>query len=81
MKVNPGAARSEVTGVVDGVLQVKIAALPQKSKANRELISFLAGALGVKKSAVSIIKGESGRHKLVSVEGLTPQEIIKHLSR
>jgi uncharacterized protein (TIGR00251 family) len=80
VKVIPGASRSEVVGVSGGVLRVKIAAPPEKGKANRELTDFLARTLGVSRSEISIVKGETGRHKLIAVEGLTPGEIIQKLA-
>jgi uncharacterized protein (TIGR00251 family) len=61
-------------------LQVKIATPPEKGKANLELIDFLSHLLGVKKSSISILKGETGRNKLVAIEGFTPEEILKRLS-
>jgi uncharacterized protein len=80
VKVHPNAARSEVTGLSGGILHVKIAAPPEKGKANRELIDFLSGALGVKKSSVLIVKGSASHNKLISIEDMTPGEIIKKLT-
>ena len=42
IKVTPNAGRNEITGFKDGVLQVRIAAPPDKGKANKELIDFLS---------------------------------------
>jgi hypothetical protein len=81
VKVTPGAARSEITGVLEGVLQVKIAAPPVHGKANRELIEFLSRELGVGRSAVSVVKGQASRHKLVAVEGMDRAEILKRLMK
>ncbi len=80
VKVHPGAGRNEIAGFSGGVLQVKIAAPPEKGKANRELSDFLSRILGVKKSSISIIKGETGRNKLIVIEGLDSDAIIKRLS-
>ncbi len=80
IKVHPGASRNEIAGFTGGVLQVKIAAPPEKGKANRELTDFLSRILGVKKSSISIIKGETGRNKLIAIEGLDSDAIIKRLS-
>jgi uncharacterized protein (TIGR00251 family) len=80
VKVQPGAGRSEVSGFSGGVLQLKIAAPPEKGKANRELIAFLSRLLGVKRSSISIVKGATGRNKLIAIEGLAPDEIVKRLS-
>ena len=80
VKVHPGASCNEITGFTGGVLQVKIAAPPEKGKANKELTDFLSRRLDVKKSSISITKGETGRNKLIAIEGLSPDEIIKRLS-
>jgi uncharacterized protein (TIGR00251 family) len=80
VKVHPGAGRSEITGFTGGALQIKINAPPEKGKANRELMDYLSRRLDVKKSAISIIKGETGRNKLIAIEGLTPEEIIGRLT-
>jgi uncharacterized protein len=79
VKVHPGAKSNEITGFAGGVLQVKIAAPPEKGKANKELTDFLSQLLDVTKSSISIVKGEKGRSKLISVEGLNSAEIIKRL--
>ena len=79
VKVTPNAGRNEITGWRDGALQVKIAAPPEKGKANKELIDFLSQALGVKKSAVTIITGLTGRNKTIAVEGLSREEIENKL--
>jgi uncharacterized protein len=79
VKVHPGSARNEITGISAGVLQVKIAAPPEKGKANKELIDFLSESLGVRKASITIVKGETGHSKWVTIEGLTPAEILRRL--
>jgi len=80
LKVTPGASRNEIAGLTDGVLQVKIAAPPVKGKANKELIAFLSKALGVKRSSLAIVKGQTSRNKVIAVEGLGRGEIIRRLT-
>jgi uncharacterized protein (TIGR00251 family) len=80
IKVTPNAGRNAITGVKDGVLQVKVAAPPDKGKANKELIDFLSERLGVRKSAIAIITGHTGRNKIISIEGMDQQEALKRLS-
>jgi len=77
VKVTPNASRNEITGLIDGVLQVKVAAPPVKGKANKELTAFLSQALGVKKSSLSIVKGQTSRNKVIAIEGLSRDDIIK----
>ena len=79
VKVHPGAGRNEITGFSGNTILLKIAAPPEKGKANRELVEFLASLLGVNKSSITIVKGETGRNKFISVNGLTPAEVIKRL--
>ena len=79
IKVTPNAGRSEITGWKDGALRVKIAAPPEKGKGNKELIDFLSGALGVRKSAISIVGGRTGRSKTIAVEGMSREEIVNRI--
>ena len=78
--IYPGAARNEVIGLSDGILKVRVAAPPVKGKANRELTAFLSRALGVSKSSLTIVKGHTSRHKVISVEGMTREDIIRRLT-
>jgi uncharacterized protein (TIGR00251 family) len=80
VKVTPNAGRNQIAGLKDGVLQVKIAAPPEKGKANKELTDFLAEKLGVKKSTISIIKGQTSRHKTILIAGISGEELLKRLS-
>jgi uncharacterized protein len=66
IKAIPGAARSEVVGLRDGALLVRVAAPPERGKANEELRSCLARKLGLPKSAVELVSGTSSRRKRLS---------------
>jgi uncharacterized protein len=79
VRVYPNAQKNEVVGFADGVLKLKIAAHPEKGKANKELIEFLSDKLEIRKSDISILKGETSHNKLVSVARLTNSEVIKRL--
>ena len=80
LRVHPSAKRNEVAGVHDGVWQVRVSAPPVRGKANRELIAFLGEVLGVSKSSLSIVKGETSRNKVIAAEGLTQEQIMERLS-
>ena len=79
LKVTPNAGRNEITGFTDGVLHLKIKAPPVKGKANRELIDFLSRALGVKKSAITIVRGQTSRNKTIAVAGMSQGDILKKI--
>ena len=73
LKVTPGARKNEILGweedypQVGRVLKLKIAAPPVEGKANKEIVLFLAKALGVSKSSIEVVHGTSGRIKLVEI--------------
>lgn len=77
--VSPGARRSEVAGVADGCLKVRVAAAAHEGKANAELVRFLAARLEVPRRTVSLVAGASARRKLVRVDGLTEDEVRRRL--
>jgi uncharacterized protein (TIGR00251 family) len=69
VKVVPKSSRTELVGYLpDGTWKVKVAAAPEKGKANRALCEFLAEKLGVAKSKVHIIAGETSQLKRIRVD-------------
>ncbi|MDD5327821.1 MAG: DUF167 domain-containing protein [Phycisphaerae bacterium] len=78
-KVVPGSSRTVVSGLLDGMVKVKIAAPPEKGKANQCLIEFLAKKLGVKKNAISIISGQTNPVKQVRVLGISADTLMEKL--
>jgi uncharacterized protein (TIGR00251 family) len=79
IRVIPGASKNEVAGIQDGALKVRLTAPPVEGKANRACVDFLAGLLGVRRSALAIASGEKSRKKTVSVEGITRGELEARL--
>jgi uncharacterized protein (TIGR00251 family) len=69
VKVIPRAARSEITGTMaDGTLKARVAAVPEKGRANEELCTLLAKHFHVPCRAVEIVSGHSSPLKLVRVD-------------
>ena len=69
VKVIPRSAKSEIAGeMADGTLKVRLAAVPEKGRANEALIALLADHFGVPASAVTIASGHGAQRKLVRVE-------------
>ena len=79
VRVHPNAVRNEITGITDGIYQVRVSAPPVKGKANKELVAFLSRLLKVSKSQVTIIKGHTTRNKIISIDGLSQEDIMKRL--
>ena len=79
--LQPGAKKSGIVGFREGILYAKVTSLPQKGQANKALVELMAQTLRIPKSAVNIIRGQSGRSKVVAIQGLTNQEIKDILGR
>ncbi|WP_425499125.1 DUF167 family protein [Hoeflea poritis] len=74
IRLTPGAARDAVDGVETGAdgrkyLKIRVRAMPEKGKANRALIAFVAGQIGTPKSAIRIVSGETARLKTLHING------------
>ncbi len=67
----PGAKASGIAGVHGDALRVRIAAPAVEGKANAELVRFLAEQFGVARSRVTLLRGDSGRRKVVRIEAPT----------
>jgi uncharacterized protein (TIGR00251 family) len=80
IRVTPNASRNEVTGYQDGVLCIRIAAAPRKGKANKELIAYLGRRLDTGRSSVHLLKGHTSRNKVIAVNGLSQEDIIRRIS-
>lgn len=70
VKVTPNAPKSQIVGWLNDILKIKIKALAQKGKANKELIRFLAKEWNISKGSIKIIKGRTSRQKLLEIEKL-----------
>lgn len=74
VRVQPKAARDAVEGLHEDAagevrLKVRVRAAPDKGAANGAATALLAKALGVPKSAVSVVSGHTGRNKTLAVQG------------
>jgi uncharacterized protein len=71
VKVIPRSPRTEMAGeMADGTIKVKVAAPPEKGRANDALCAFLAKYYGVSRDAVTVISGQTAALKLVKVDGV-----------
>ena len=74
VKVQPGASTNSIVGYLEDILVLRVTAPPAKGQANAATVALLAGALGVTKSQVRIVRGHGSRDKLVTVQSLTTEE-------
>ena len=79
-KIVPGSSRTAICGLLGKMLKIKVAAAPEKGKANRCLLKFLAEQLGVRENAVSIISGKSSPVKHIRVLGVSVETVSRKLN-
>jgi uncharacterized protein (TIGR00251 family) len=75
IKAIPNAPRNEVVGWHGDSLKVKIHAPPVEGRANDALREFLADTLRLPRRAVTVLRGDTSRQKLLRVDGLTLAEV------
>ncbi len=72
IKVIPNSNTNEIKEIMtddsgEETIKIKIKAVPEKGKANAELIKFLSKELEIKKSNISILSGKTDRIKLIKI--------------
>ena len=75
IRVVPRASKSEIIGVIDGAVKVRLKAPPVDGAANGELIKLFAGKLGVVKSDVEIVSGLTSKTKRLRVSGVAVEAL------
>ncbi len=80
VRVQPRAARNQISGSYNGALKVRVAAPPLKDRANRELLSFLARTLDLPAKNLSLIQGQHSRNKTVTIRGLSKEDLTEFLA-
>lgn len=78
VKVVPGASQTEVSGWLGDALKIRVAAQPEKGKANAAVVLVLAKSLGLLEKNISVLSGKTSQHKVVEIQGLSDDQ-IKHM--
>lgn len=79
IKAIPNAPRSEVIGWLGDALKVKVHAPPVEGRATAALCEFLADELGLPRRAVTVLRGDLSRQKVLRFEGLTLADLKARL--
>jgi uncharacterized protein (TIGR00251 family) len=74
VRVSPGAARSGVVGRYGDSWKLRVAAVPERGRANDAVLDLLAETLDVPRSNVELVTGQAGRDKVVALRGLSAGE-------
>lgn len=70
LRVTPQATRSAVVGRQGDAWKVRVAAIPERGRANRAVVELLAGTLAVPRTSVALVSGAGARDKTVAVRGI-----------
>jgi uncharacterized protein len=79
VRAQPGARRNEIRGVQAGMLKVCVTQSPEKGKANKAVIELLSKSLGLKKSQIELIAGETSHQKRFLVRDAKPADLAARI--
>jgi len=80
VRVTPRASKNQIVGAQsDGTIKIRVTAAPTEGKANEELVKFLSEVLGIAKSRIEIVAGNTGRDKLISILDMDAEMLHKKI--
>ena len=80
VRVRPAARSTRVSGPrPDGAIGVEVAAPAERGRANEAVVRLFADLLGCPRANISILRGETSRHKVVLVRGLSADRLASAL--
>jgi len=79
VRAAPGSRRNGVQGMRQGALRVAVTVAPEKGKANKAIIEVLSDALGVAKSTIELIAGETSPNKRFLIVSNDRDALIRQL--
>ncbi|MBO5781528.1 MAG: DUF167 domain-containing protein [Opitutales bacterium] len=80
-RIIPNARKTELAGEYADAVKIKLSAPPVEGKANAELIKFLSKSLGVSKSSIAFVSGETSKDKLLEIPNFDTKTLIEKLSQ
>lgn len=80
VRVVTRAAVAKVVGEYEGAVKVRLSSPPVDGAANAELVKLIAKKLGVARSAIAIVSGETSRTKRLIATGVTAQQFRSALA-
>jgi uncharacterized protein len=80
VRITPRSSRNEIQEILDdGTVKIRITASPVEGQANQALLEFLSSILGVSKSRLEIVAGQTGREKIITVEEMSSQDVQRKI--
>jgi uncharacterized protein len=75
-----GARRCELRGIQAGELKVAVTQAPEKGKANKAIIELLADSLGLKKSQIELLAGETSPRKKLLIRDVDRETLAERIA-
>jgi uncharacterized protein (TIGR00251 family) len=79
VRAQAGARNNGIQGEHDGALKVSVTQAPEKGKANKAIVKVLAKQLGLRKSHISLISGETSSQKRFSIDSVSVEELRRRI--
>jgi uncharacterized protein (TIGR00251 family) len=80
VRAQPGGRRNEIRGVQQGMLKVSVTQVAEKGKANKALAEVLCRQLGLRKSQIELVAGETSPQKRFLVREVTAAELSARIA-
>jgi uncharacterized protein len=80
VRAQPGASRAGIRGEHGGALKVSVTQVAEKGKANQSLMETLVKGLGLQRSQIELISGETQRDKKFFIRGISREELAERIS-
>lgn len=77
--VQPNASSDRLVGLHGDAIKVRVAAPPEKGRANEAVCALVATALGIRAADVRVVRGDTARRKVVRAEGITLQTAVSRI--
>ena len=81
VSVVPRSSRSEIVGIFNDSVKIKLTSSPHDNEANEELIRLLSKNLKIPKSNIKIIKGQTQKKKIINVFGCNKESLVTQVYR
>jgi uncharacterized protein (TIGR00251 family) len=81
VKVVPGSSRDQIVGWLGEALKIKVAAAPERGKANEAVVELLSRKLGISPGDIQIESGHSTPVKVIALRGIDLSAIKETFER
>jgi uncharacterized protein (TIGR00251 family) len=78
--VRPGSRRPGISVASDAVVEVRVSAPAHDGRANEAVRKALAAALARPQSSITLVRGQTARHKTFAIIGLSRDDVFARLA-